>query len=322
MSSGPLKENTVVTAFDDNYVYPFLVMAHTAMKHSYRKFKLKIAFDETQLSEKNLNLISNVLSILDIEFELIPIKLGLDLKPQDYISVTSFARLYLAETLSEEFLWLDCDLICRRGWDEIFVEYESALKESTVCASVDAIPLQKLLGGERNMRNSAMLRMGENYFNSGVLLVNPGRWKDLNIVTNWKDIYSQNEQLGFQYADQDIINFMCFKSFRHLDPAYNVFATIGSNYVLNDDIKILHFPGKDKPWTFQKYSLAILLSAIRLRYFFEYFKVQSEMIKSVRKIDPSLASDLKILHRGLQIKRSAAYVLCKIFKKLIRLRML
>ena len=321
MLSNGLPENTVVTGFDDNYVFPFLVMAHSAKKHSSTNFRFKIAFDETQLSKKNLNLVSNALSIFEIPYDFIPIELGADLKPQGYISITSFARLYLADTLTEEFLWLDSDLICRFGWDKIFVEHRSALADSTVCAAVDAIPLQKLFGSDANLRNAAMIRMGENYFNVGVLLVNPEKWKELNSMTNWKEVYSRYEQLGFQYADQCLINFMCFQTFTHLDSAYNVFATVGKNYVRNREIKIVHFPGIDKPWTFQKYSLAIFLSAVKVRYFNEYFKAQKEMIESVGRIDPFLAIDIRTLHKSLQIQRSTSYVLGKIFRKIIGIKM-
>ena len=73
MANSVSRENTVVTGFDDNYVYPFMVMAYTAKKHSTKNFRLKIAFGENQLSKKNQSLISKVLSIFEIPFEFIPI---------------------------------------------------------------------------------------------------------------------------------------------------------------------------------------------------------------------------------------------------------
>jgi lipopolysaccharide biosynthesis glycosyltransferase len=320
MAKVELLENTVVTAFDDNYVFPFLVMAHTAKKNSTFSFRFKIAFGKTQLSEKNLSLISRVLSIFEIPFDLIPIELSNDLKPQDHISITAFARLYLADILSKEFLWLDCDLLCRIGWDSIFFEYESALKENTVCAAVDGIPLQNLLGSYDNVRNAAMIRMGENYFNSGVLLVNTEKWKDLNSTENWKEIHSQYQQLGFRYADQCLLNFMCHETFHHLDAKYNVFANVRRNYVRTSKIKILHFPGRDKPWTFQRYSLAILFSSVKARFFLEYFKDQKEMIDSVRIKDPILGDNLEQLQISLVQKRSIGYQLGRFSKKIARLR--
>ena len=320
MAKIELQENTVVTAFDDNYVFPFLVMAHTAKKNSSLSFRFKIAFGKTQLSEKNLSLISSVLSIFEIPFDLIPIELSDDLRPQDHISITAFARLYLADILSKDFLWLDCDLLCRIGWDDIFFEYESALKENTVCAAVDGIPLQNLLGSYDNVRNAAMVRMGGNYFNSGVLLLNTKRWKDLNSTENWKEIHSQYQQLGFRYADQCLLNFMCYETFHHIDAKYNVFANVRRNQVRSSMIKILHFPGRDKPWTFKKYSSAILFSSVKVRFFFQYFNDQKEMINSVRIHDPNLAVDLQKLHGSLIQKRSVGYQLRRISVKLTRPR--
>ena len=187
-----------------------------------------------------------------------------------------------------------------------------------MCAAVDAIPLQKLLGSGINIRNAAMIRMGQNYFNSGVLLVNPKKWKEINSFENWKKIYANYQQLGFGHADQCLLNFMCFETFHHLDAKYNVFATIRKSYVRNSQIKILHFPGRDKPWTFETHSAAIFLSSVKVRFFFEYFKVQNEMVESVKSIDGALAIDLQNLHRSLLKNRPARYLLGKKLRKIAR----
>jgi lipopolysaccharide biosynthesis glycosyltransferase len=186
-----------------------------------------------------------------------------------------------------------------------------------VCAAVDAIPIQKLLGTDASGRNAAMVRMGDDYFNSGVILFNVKRWKELNSERNWKKIYSEYQRLGFQYADQCLLNFICFDSFHHLDAKYNVYATIRREYVRKNEIKILHFPGRDKPWTFHKYSLSIFLSSVNVRFFLEYFKIQKEMINSVRNIDPALAIHLQNLNEILLKKRSIGYLLNIINRKVV-----
>lgn len=318
MLKGISGDYNVVTGFDDNYVFPFLVMAHTAKKNSASNFRIKIGFSRSQLSEKNLSLIAKVLTIFEIPFDLMPIELSEGLMPQGHISITAFTRLYLADKLDENFLWLDCDLICRSGWDEIFLEYQSALRQNTICASIDAVPLQKLLVKDVSLRNAAMVRMGENYFNSGVILVNVERWKELNSTRSWREIYSQYQQLGFQYADQCLLNFMCFNTFHHLHAKYNVFATIRRRYVRESEIRILHFPGRDKPWTFKKYSLAIFFSSVKVRFFFEYFKIQKEMIGTVSRVDPSLAVSLQNLSTSLLKKRSVRYMVGSIIRRFSR----
>jgi lipopolysaccharide biosynthesis glycosyltransferase len=111
---------------------------------------------------------------------------------------------------------------------------------------------------------------------------------------------------------------MCHETFYHLDAKYNVFANVRGNYVRTSKIKILHFPGGDKPWTFQRYDLAILFSSVKARFFLQYFKDQKEMIDSVRIKDPIIADNLEQLHISLIQKRSIGYQLRRISRKIAR----
>jgi lipopolysaccharide biosynthesis glycosyltransferase len=303
------RQYTVTTGFDDNYVFPFLVMAFSASKNSNAQINFKIAFGENLLSQKNRDFISAVLNILSISFQFTPIDLSPNLKSQDHIQITAFARLYLADNLSENFLWLDCDLICRTGWDEIFERYDSSLELSSVCAAVDAASIQNKLTQKKYLSNAAMRRMGNNYFNSGVLLVNPRLWSLINKNESWEDLYLNYNDLGFQFADQCVLNYLCHKSFSHLDKSFNVYATIRKKYVAMKDIKILHFPGGDKPWSYKKFDLSILASPIKPIFIYNYLKVISNLIDSVAILDSGLSNSLKEMQSLSHRKRSLSRLL-------------
>ena len=304
-----MQKNLIVTGFDDNYLFPFLVMIYSAKKNSNTNFHLKIAFSEDLLSRENRLIITSLLNLFNITFELIPISLAGELKSQDHISITAFSRLYLADTLTEKFLWLDCDLICRPGWDDIFLEYASVIEDHSVCAAIDAIPIKYPLGYDFGTKNAAMSRMGQNYFNSGVLIVNPMKWRTINENEHWSQVYSNYELLGFQFADQCILNYLCFQSFHHLAPNYNYFATIRKEYVAEDEIKILHFPGREKPWTYKKYQFATFFGSIKARYIHEYLDMQCEMIEAVKNDKPEIAIHLSCMAKTLFKKRALKHLL-------------
>ena len=85
----------MASGLDDNYVFPFLVMAFSASRNSKLPFHLKIAFAENLLSKANRQLISDVLTELKLSFEFIPIILSDKLKSQDHIQITSFNSVIL-----------------------------------------------------------------------------------------------------------------------------------------------------------------------------------------------------------------------------------
>jgi lipopolysaccharide biosynthesis glycosyltransferase len=313
----------VATGLDDNYVFPFLVMAFSAQINRQKDFNLKIAFGKGLLQEKNRKLISQVLTVLDISYEFISVDLDSRLRSERWIAVTSFIRLHLADTLPEKFLWLDGDLICLKGWDKIFDEYEYSIEKHAICAAVDTVPLLNLVSRSPYNRNAAIQRMGQNYFNAGVLLVNPNLWRVINKKNHWQELYDHYNEMGFQFADQCILNHLCSNSYSHIDKSYNVFASIRKKYASNGKIKIMHFAGEEKPWFYKKFDFAIISSSLRSMDILKYIRLQSELIKIVSKKNSDLGAKLRVaqkeLHRdisNIQVWHHQIYKL----KKNLRMR--
>ena len=312
------KKYTVTSGLDNNYVFPFLVMAFSASRNSNFPFHFKIAFAENLLSKANRQLISEVLTELRVSFEFIAIVLSSRLKSQDHIQITAFSRLYLADILSENFLWLDCDLICESGWDNIFTEYETFLKDSAVCAAVDAIVLTNRTKENMHANNKAIELLGHNYFNSGVMLVNPEIWRALNEKQSWEKLYDSYGEFGFQYSDQCVINYMCHESHYHLEKSYNVYANIRKRYVPPGDTKILHFPGSDKPWTYKKSDIAILFSGIKSLHIYRYLNVVSNLLIYIERNNFELSYSLRTMQKKLHQKRTLLYCMRKLLHKVRR----
>jgi len=292
-------QNTVAVAFDDNYVLPFLVMIYSASKSQSCDFHLKIAADSGLLSDTNRATVSKVLEKLRISFEFIDIKLHPKIKAEGHIKKISFARLYLADTLPEKFLWLDCDMICLHGWDKIFAIKELDARSSAVCAAVDTAPIFQNLNPDSKIRkNAAVKRMGKNYFNSGVLLVYPRLWETLNKEESWIDVYALYDELDFQFADQCVLNYLCFQSFSHLDPSYNLqtlFRQKGHGIAIP---KIIHFVGTQKPWHYSRNEIAIFSSDIEPKYIYQYLNLERKLIMLIEEVDAQLGINLRIMQRN------------------------
>ena len=298
-------KNTVAVAFDDKYVFPFLVMIFSAQKSRILDFHLKIAFDYSLLSETNRTTVSKILEKLQISFEFIPIQLDAKLRGHYHIGKIAFARLYLADTLTEKFLWLDCDLICFQGWDQLFAFKEFDAGSSAVCAAVDTAPILQNLNTDLNKKNAALLRAGNNYFNSGVLLVNPKLWRQINISKSWKDVYRDYEALGFQFADQCILNYLCSNSIHHMARKYNTFGYRRGNFLGKGDVRIIHFAGGEKPWHYKKNILEIVLfSRLKASYVCKYMDYAENLTNFLDKNDFESSQVLRDMLVSFQRKKS------------------
>jgi lipopolysaccharide biosynthesis glycosyltransferase len=298
------EKHIVTTGLDDNYLLPFLVMAHSAKKHSKNNFYLKIAFGKNLLSKDNRIIISKVLNILQIEYEFIQFEINLKLRKEKWIATTSYLRLNLADTEIENFLWLDCDLICLDGWDDLFEDYDLLWRKFAVCAAKDSISLSKISNQRQYKKNEAFMKMKNDYFNAGVLLVNTKLWKDIQKRLPWTTLYENYQNYGFQFADQCILNYTCDKSFAHLDKHYNVFASSRNKFHSKRGTKILHYAGGEKPWTYEKNDFSIFFSSIgrkRIRHYLEY---QSELIELVERNDVNIGKYLERIQRNLKKSRT------------------
>jgi hypothetical protein len=96
--------------------------------------------------------------------------------------------------------------------------------------------------------NAAYAAAGESYFNDGVFLGNPQRWKSLGYIDTWRSLGQRYEKHGFLHHEQDILNFLLVQEKELIPSSFNAIVMPGSSI----DQKILHFTGNPKPWHFGK----------------------------------------------------------------------
>jgi lipopolysaccharide biosynthesis glycosyltransferase len=155
-----------------------------------------------------------------------------------YITNATFLRLFISELLPndvEKVLYLDIDILINSNLEDLF-----SLDFSTpICAAIN-VP-GSLGRGEHLEGHNAP------YFNSGVLLINMGKWRTMNLLEHFIKVGSQKE---FPFVDQDILNIVFRDNWTHLGREYNYLHLYGSGE--NDASycafpSIIHFAG-NKPW--------------------------------------------------------------------------
>lgn len=148
----------------------------------------------------------------------------------------------------ERVLYLDSDIVCQNPLDELI-----RLDLGDSIAAVVADESKEWWEKRASQLRCPAIKNG--YFNSGVLLVNPGRWAEQEITKKALALLNDGEvQEYISYPDQDILNILLAGDLLFLDVKYNTQFSL--NYELKDNISIpiksetvfIHYIGPTKPW--------------------------------------------------------------------------
>jgi lipopolysaccharide biosynthesis glycosyltransferase len=275
-----MSRRVVTTASDDNYILPLLVMLYSAKVNARHDFYVVIGYIEEDLSSINRNLVSSILDLLNIDFEFRSVQVDSALTPSSYITRTSLVRLSLMDNLGGIVLWLDADLICLPGWDNLLDFSIINSKKSLAAGVVDPLVTHSRL--QRNSKNMAVTEMGSEYINSGVLQINCDLWKELEVPRNWRIAASSYHKFGFQFLDQCILNFVFKNSYVLLPSRFNFLAAVPQKIPF-EDVSVLHFAGGSKPWHYSVFSLRSLVSVLRHRDVMMYKSFQNRLIQEMEE---------------------------------------
>ena len=272
-----MKPRLIAMGFDDNYLFPALVTLFSARRGYAKELKVLIAHDGECLSADSISLIRETCLELKIDVSFKEIDFPDFLGGSGHLSRMSWARIILMSEVSEQFLWLDADLILQSGWESLLFDGHS-LQAAGLAAALDSNFTNT------NVLNTAYVVAGEAYINDGVLLVDPNAL-DTRVLQRLGEGISRYSELGFEWLDQDVINFslegkggVLPQSFNRQVPIHKVKKTTGF---------ILHFTSDAKPWS----------GPWRLLYFYSFSvrfwnEYASALVKFVSN-KPTLQSSLK-----------------------------
>jgi lipopolysaccharide biosynthesis glycosyltransferase len=165
-----------------------------------------------------------------------------------YISNGMYLRLFLPAVVPasvRRLLYLDVDTMClgdlRPLWDVDLGGHPLAAVVDGSTKTCDAIP------GANGRRDP-----DAPYFNSGVLLIDTARWRELRVSERCFDyVWRHREQLRF--PDQDALNLVIGGQWLRLGTQWNFmrswraeFGHAGIDWAAKG--RIVHFSGINKPW--------------------------------------------------------------------------
>jgi lipopolysaccharide biosynthesis glycosyltransferase len=296
-------ENVVASAIDDNYVWPLLVMLRSAKTTARKPFHFILGFDNHTLSSTNLKLIEKVCQTWKIELTCVQINLDIPVEPGSYITSASYARLLLADILQERFLWIDADVLLQKGWDEFF-EFDLNMEDNAIARAIRD-PLVQFGIPNSQLENQAVANAGEKYFNAGVLLLDPDKWRNFNAPKKWRQAFEDSSSLGFQFHDQCILNYVLSGSVKLIPNEFNYLIRNDNGRAIRNPI-IIHFAGGFKPWHMPEAALWFVAPSLHRDLYRKYAFYQFEVIRSTFFSDPRAASFL--WKERLRLRQTATFL--------------
>ncbi|MDQ8188175.1 glycosyltransferase family 8 protein [Pelagicoccus sp. SDUM812002] len=242
----------VVVCSDEGYLDYSIVALYSIFKHSrdpknLRFWHLAVEFDDRAKAkladcEQRLGFKVNRVDLNSDRMKDFPV--------EGHITLATYSRIFISDLLPESVetvLYVDCDLIALDSVEDLFQEFKrehvlAAVKNPTFTRAAE-------LG----------LEPGCPYFNSGVMLMDLRKMRDLGVPQEIARICTSGIRL--LYLDQDALNVYLKGHWQPLDHRWNVqhsmfprsrflFWKRGEYKVTRRRPSILHFSSSVKPWSY------------------------------------------------------------------------
>ena len=159
-----------------------------------------------------------------------------------FATLTIYFRLFIPELFPQydKVIYLDADLVVPGDISELYQEH---LGTKLVGAVAD-YSIQKIAPFMRYIDRYVGVDH-QNYVNSGVLLLNCKRLREVDLAGRFLNMVSQYG-LETVAPDQDYLNALCWYGIHYLDPEWNAMPSECLRHM--DDPQIVHFNLASKPW--------------------------------------------------------------------------
>lgn len=155
------------------------------------------------------------------------------------ISYAAYLRLFIPDLLPKDVdkvLYLDCDIVVINSLSEL---WNKDISGYYLAALDDYGDAQKM--GHKRMG----LELGYKYFNSGVMLMNIRKLREMQFIIKVKEFLVTDGHRILMH-DQDILNGLLYKQRLPLEERWNMMCNTDNS----TDYAVIHFAGM-KPWYFE-----------------------------------------------------------------------
>lgn len=231
---------TVVVATDNFYAILLSALLKSIEQNHVSEEPIHVHVINDGISAKNISRITQTVSpdLFTFSWHKVADVVPKGFKfPRDVsaLPVTMYLRLFgpcLVPAETKKLLYLDVDMIMLKDISSL---WNVQLGEKIVAAVQDrCLTMRSGWGGVANYQ-ALGLRADDPYFNSGLLLIDPAKWRELDVASKVIKVVSENTKFA-KWPDQYGLNVVLANRWLMLDPNWNAFVD-----QLYDDPFLLHY---------------------------------------------------------------------------------
>lgn len=241
----------VALAFDDNFWAPAYAVMRSICLFTHRKPDLVFHLLQRGLSAEHradLNRIGDEFGAALAWYEPDALEVFADMAPRlpasRRLTPVIYARLIIDRLIDPgiaRILYLDCDMLVRAPIEDI---YGIDMQGKALAAVRDTYGAF-IVGGRDLRRNGGLFDVADPYFNSGMLLIDLARWREVDVAGRLEEAVADGTMTKLYY-DQDFLNLVFRDNWLRLDPRWNLIDARPAHEGL--DPAIVHYTGPRKPW--------------------------------------------------------------------------
>ena len=276
-------EYPIVLITDENYLHPTIVTITSILINKHCDTKYKIYVFCNSLSEKSKKLLSSIDSCIEV----VPFENEFSefVGTHQHVSAAALLKFKIADKFPsyDKILYLDTDMIIQDDLSNLF-NIDIQNKYAAVVKDMAGMLLQHA-GKKLNL---------DNYFNSGMMLLNIKKMREENISEKLMD-YKLHKDIR-KFMDQDCFNAVFGENVVYLTCKYNYMPInqkefndkqIADFYNVPQDLisefdsyaSVIHLTNKEKPWVYKD----VYGSALWAKYYYKSV-LKNKRIKYANKI--------------------------------------
>lgn len=211
----------IVYSSDENYVQHMGVSVFSLLQNNMEIPEIIIYVLANDISNTSKERLRDIVErqfhrkIVFVDFA--PYKSRLNLNMEWPISLSAYARLFLAEILPEtcgRVVYIDCDTVVCKSLQEL---WETDLRNCSVGGVMDTVLPQ--------FKCAVGLNVCEGYINSGVLLIDLKKWRQKNVQEQFIRFIEEHHG-KVSHHDQGTINGVLHNEIMALHPKFNAMTPI------------------------------------------------------------------------------------------------
>jgi len=276
-TTNEVKNNKVIPIFfatDDNYIPCLDVALSSLIENASKDYNYVINILNTGIKQENIDIVKRlqsnnvIINFCDISDKVADIKN--QLRDIYHFSVTAYYRLFI-ESLFPQYdkaIYLDCDIVVLGDISKL---YNTDLKDNLVAAIREQVVYNHPVFSEYAEKCVGVNR--ENYFNSGILLMNLAEFRKNKIQDKFVDMI---KTYNFDVIDPDqaYLNFLCRNKVKKLPTGWNKESLPEE---VEGELNIVHYALYKKPWQYK--------DVLNGEYFWHYAKKSPFYDRILKMID-------------------------------------